>query len=292
MIEVKINKNDANQRLDKFLEKTFPYLNKSMMYKSIRKKKIKVNRKRCTFNQILKEGDSILLFLPPDLLEQRKRQILSEKKPLDIVYEDENIILMHKPVGLLSQSDQKGQDCLLARMQRYLYDKKEYDLSENSFSPAICQRLDRNTEGLVLGAKNAEALRLLNQAIHDRKIHKYYQAECMGSLLKDESLNFYLKKEGTKALVSKSKKEGYKKASMDVRMLQKKKNTSLVEIELHTGRFHQIRALMSSIGHPLVGDHKYGYQGNQKNYRLIAYKLDLSEVNLNLEKKVFEIKGL
>lgn len=292
MIEVKINKNDANQRLDKFLEKTFPYLNKSMMYKSIRKKKIKVNRKRCTFNQILKEGDSILLFLPPDLLEQRKRQILSEKKPLDIVYEDENIILMHKPVGLLSQSDQKGQDCLLARMQRYLYDKKEYDLLENSFSPAICQRLDRNTEGLVLGAKNAEALRLLNQAIHDRKIHKYYQAECMGSLLKDESLNFYLKKEGTKALVSKSKKEGYKKASMDVRMLQKKKNTSLVEIELHTGRFHQIRALMSFIGHPLVGDHKYGYQGNQKNYRLIAYKLDLSEVNLNLEKKVFEIKGL
>ena len=111
-------------------------------------------------------------------------------------------------------------------------------------------------------------------------------------MLKDESLNFYLKKEGTKALVSKSKKEGYKKASMDVRMLQKKKNTSLVEIELHTGRFHQIRALMSSIGHPLVGDHKYGYQGNQKNYRLIAYKLDLSEVNLNLEKKVFEIKGL
>lgn len=292
MVELIIRKNDANQRLDKFLEKTFPNLTRSMMYKSIRKKKIKVNRKRCSHNQVLEENDSVLLFLPPDLLEQKKRTVAIEKKPIQIVYEDENILLMHKPVGLLSQADQKGQDCLLERMQRYLYDQGEYDLSENSFSPALCHRLDRNTEGLVLGAKNADALRIINQAIHDRKIHKYYQAQCMGILKENQSLNLYIQKKGTKANVSKSKKEGFKNASMDVKTLGIRNGTSLLEIELHTGRFHQIRALMSFIGHPLVGDHKYGYQGSQKNYRLIAYKLDLSDLDMDLNKKIFEIKGL
>ena len=292
MLEIVIHKNDANQRLDKFLQKAFPNLTKSMMYKSIRKKKIKVNRKRCEFNQILNEGDSILLFLPPDVLERKERKISNKATDLNIIYEDQNILIIHKPVGLLSQSDGKNEDCLVNRMQSYLYQKGEYDLNEHSFSPSICQRLDRNTEGLVLGAKNAETLRILNEAIRNRKIHKYYQAECVGDFKEEMSLVYYLKKEGTIAHVSEFKKEGYRKSSMDVSVLKRNKDSTFIEIELHTGRFHQIRALMSYIGHPLVGDFKYGYSGPKKRYRLIAYKLDLSEVDLDLDQKVFEIQGL
>ena len=126
MKEVIIQANDANQRLDKFLQKTFPNLSKSMMYKGIRKKKIKVNRKRCSFDQVLEEGDSILLFLPPEFLEEKVRKVSSGSDALDIVYEDANLLILHKPVGLLSQSDGSNADCLVDRMQRYLIKKGEY----------------------------------------------------------------------------------------------------------------------------------------------------------------------
>ena len=161
MKEIKINSNDANQRLDKFLMKTFPKLGKSMMYKAIRNKKIKVNRKRCTFDQKIQENDSILLFLPPDVLEEKQVDTQYISSQLDVVYEDENILIVNKPYGLLSQSDQsQNQDCLVNRVQAYLMEKNEYDPNkEHSFAPSICHRLDRNTTGLVIAAKNANALR-------------------------------------------------------------------------------------------------------------------------------------
>ncbi|MDO4468107.1 MAG: RluA family pseudouridine synthase [Bacillota bacterium] len=292
MVEIKIQTNDANQRLDKFLQKSFPNLSKSMMYKAIRNKKIKVNRKRCTFDQILLENDSILLFLPPDVLVQKEVELLKEKVQLDVVYEDENLIIVNKPYGLLSQSDQKEiQDCLVTRVQRYLYDKKEYDpKSENSFAPTICHRLDRNTTGLVIAAKNAETLRIVNEAIKNRKIHKFYRAKVQGYFDQDAfSVKKYIRKEGTKALVSSSPQQGYQLAYMDVRVLSQENGEAICEIELHTGRFHQIRALMSSLSHPLTGDQKYGYKGKQKKYSLTAYKLDLSEVDLQMNQKNFEI---
>ena len=146
MKEIKINQNDANQRLDKFLMKTFPKLGKSMMYKAIRNKKIKVNRKRCTFDQKIQENDSILLFLPPDVLEEKKVETNYISSKLDVIYEDENILIVNKPYGLLSQSDQRqNQDCLVNRVQAYLMEKNEYDPNkEHSFAPSICHRLDRN----------------------------------------------------------------------------------------------------------------------------------------------------
>ena len=292
MLEIEITKNDADQRLDKFLMKTFPELTKSMMYKAIRNKKIKVNRKRCEFNQPLVTGDHILLFLPPDVLVQKQR-VVEKSLPLDILYEDENIIVIHKPVGLLSQSDQKeGQDCLVSRVQSYLYEKKEWDPNgEHAFAPTICHRLDRNTEGLVVAAKNAMALRVMNEAIKEHKLHKFYVAWVDGVL--DQSfykMRYFLKKDGTKAIVSARKREGFVSANMNVKVLKREANRSLIEVELLTGRFHQIRALMGFVHHPLCHDRKYGSLGRGQ-YFLRAYRLDLSEVDLPLQKTIFEIQS-
>lgn len=290
MEQIEITKNDADQRLDKFLLKTFPLLSKSMMYKAIRNKKIKVNRKRCTFDQKLNEEDVVLLFLPPDVLE-RKQDIAFVSTDLNIVYEDENILIVNKPYGLLSQSDtSEVQDCLVSRVQGYLIESGQFDpRQEHSFMPTICHRLDRNTTGLVIAAKNANALRVVNAAIKDRKIHKYYRAIVSNVLEKDLHMSMYLKKSGTKAVVSKEKKPGYVLASMDVRVLERNREQSVCEIELFTGRFHQIRALMASIGHPLVGDVKYGYRGKKKRYSLVAYRLVFEDIGLPIKQNIFEI---
>ena len=290
MKEVIIKTNDANQRLDKYLMKSFPNLTKSMMYKAIRNKKIKVNRKRCEFNQMLNENDSILLFLPPDVLEEKEREIL-EVKPLDIVYEDDDILVVNKSYGLLSQSDtSQPQDCLVNRIQSYLYATHQYDpKQETSFVPTICHRLDRNTTGLVIAAKNANSLRIVNEAISNRKIHKYYRALVDGVLEEDGSIQVYIKKDGTKALVSNTKKEDYKLASLNYTVVERKPNETRVEIELLTGRFHQIRASFSSIHHPLVADVKYGYKGKKKRIELQAYKLVFEDIDLTFSNKIIEI---
>ena len=293
MKEVKINKNDANQRLDKFLLKTFPNLSKSMMYKAIRNKKIKVNRKRCQFNQILDENDIVLLFLAPDVLEEKKSETFQYvSSELDVVYEDDNILIVNKPYGLLSQSDKKGvQDCLVSRVQGYLYEKKEYDpANEHSFAPTICHRLDRNTRGLVIAAKNAKALRSVNEAIAAREITKIYKASVSGIFdEKDFSISCYLKKQDTKAIVSDTKKEGYALALMDVHVNKQYKDRADCMITLHTGRFHQIRACMAHIHHPLVGDIKYGYSGRKEPIDLMACQLIFHSIDLPLQRKEFII---
>ncbi len=292
MKEIKINQNDANQRLDKFLMKTFPKLGKSMMYKAIRNKKIKVNRKRCTFDQKIQENDSILLFLPPDVLEEKQVDTQYISSQLDVIYEDENILIVNKPYGLLSQSDRsKTQDCLVNRVQAYLMEKNEYDPNkEHSFAPSICHRLDRNTTGLVIAAKNANALRKVNEAIANRKIQKMYRAYITGTFKeKDFSMCYYIRKENTVAKVSDKKLEGYQKALMDVHVERNDGENSICIITLHTGRFHQIRALMGHIKHPLLGDVKYGYHGKKRPIQLMAYRLEFHDVDLPLQQTVFEI---
>ena len=292
MKEVHINQNDANQRLDKFLTKTYPKLTRSMMYKAIRNKKIKINRKRCTFDQKLIEGDCILLFLPPDVLEEKTIEKGYISSDLDVVYEDENLLIVNKPYGLLSQSDQKEkQDCLVNRVRAYLIEKNEYDpKKEHSFAPSLCHRLDRNTTGLVIAAKNANALRKVNEAIANREITKMYRAAVTGSFKQQNfKMHYYIRKENTVAKVSNDYKPGYQEARMDVHVEKKDGENSICTIKLHTGRFHQIRALMGHIQHPLVGDVKYGYQGKKQPIQLMAFRLVFHSIDLPLKQKEFEI---
>lgn len=292
MQEIKIGVNDAGQRLDRFLQKHYATLTKSMMYKAIRNKKIKVNRKRCTYDQKLQEGDSILLFLPYEFLETRQKACPVNTGSVDVVYEDDDIVLVNKPAGLLSQSDEKGlQDTLVNRIQYYLYQKKEYDPQrENSFAPAICHRLDKNTSGLILAAKNARALRLMNDAIACHKVRKVYYAKIEGTPLWDtREVVCYIKKQETRALVQSNEAPGYKEARMFVKVMERQKEQTMVQIHLETGRFHQIRASMAYLGYTLCGDVKYGYKGSEKKYSLCAYHLEIGDVSLPIANKDFTV---
>ncbi len=274
MEEVIIQKNDANQRLDKFLGKAYPNLKKSAMHKAIRNKKIKVNRKRAQFDQILMEGDHILLFLPPDFLEKPQKVVLNLPKP-NIVYEDDQFLAMNKPAGLLSMKDKaEYQDTLNDRLLFYLQQSGQYNPQiEHSFTPSIAHRLDRNTSGLVLAGKTANAARHLTKAIADHQIHKYYLAITDRKPVQGE-ITLYLKKEGTKALISPTPKPEYDLAQMTIHTLQESHGQYLSQIKLHSGRFHQIRACLAFLGTPLIGDVKYGGTPSEKGYQLQAYKIE------------------
>ena len=285
MRELKIGKNDAGQRLDKFITKTLD-LPTSLLYKSIRLKKIKVNRKRAENNTLLCEGDVVQCFLAEEFFEKRTdtHSFESITPKLDIVYEDENIMLLNKRPGVSVHEDDKGStNTLITHIQAYLFQKGEYSPEdEQSFAPALCNRIDRNTGGIVIAAKNAEALRVMNEKIKQREIDKFYLAAVhgipkpesdtlRGYLLKDEKTN-------TVRVYDKNPPRGAKEIITKYKVIAKNADTALLEVELLTGRTHQIRAHMAFIGHALIGDGKYGINKNDraKGYKyqaLYSYKL-------------------
>lgn len=269
---LEIGPNDAGQRLDKFLSKAVRAMPPSLMYKAIRTKKIKVNRKRAEIGQLLKEGDTVQLFLSDELFPETNNHIkrLSHITPaFDIVYEDENLLLCDKPAGLLVHSDEEDDThTLIIQIQAYLYQKGEYKPEkEQSFAPALCNRIDRNTGGIVIAAKNAAALREVNRLIKERKLTKKYLCAVHGSMNKKmDTLHGYLVKNSQTNTVSVTEKKhcNSKEILTRYRVVKETDGLSLLEIELLTGRTHQIRAHLSSIGHPLLGDGKYGINREDK----------------------------
>lgn len=288
MTEITIRKNDAGQRADRFLSKAYPNLKSSLVCKLMRKKRIKLNGAKAEPNVILKEGDVFRFYLSDELLAKEplksKADFRGISAEINVIYEDENILLIDKPAGLVVHEDNdKSSDTLINRVLSYLYNKGEFDPErENSFTPALVNRIDRNTSGIVIAAKNAESLRILNQKVRDREIQKLYLCAVSGTPKpREATLTAYLKKlsDENRVIISNTPRSGgYLTIKTKYRVLESRGELSLVEVDLLTGRTHQIRAHFAHIGHALLGDGKYGNNVFNKRYHaktqaLCAYML-------------------
>lgn len=286
MREFTIGKNDAGQRLDRFLSKAMPLLPPALLQKYIRIKRVKCNGARCQRDQRLGAGDVLQVYINDEFFEQPREDnlFLTLFQPrLDILYEDENLLLVDKRPGLVVHADETEKvNTLINHIQAYLYQKREWNPKwENAFAPALCNRIDRNTGGIVIAAKTAEGLRVMNQKIKDREMTKLYLCVVRGRMSPPQGRleGFLFKDEVKKQVYVRARPEpGAKSAVTAYRTLAVENGLSLVECDLITGRTHQIRAQFAAAGHPLIGDGKYGSERENRKYgrhgqALYSYKL-------------------
>ncbi|MCM1314057.1 MAG: RluA family pseudouridine synthase [Prevotella sp.] len=291
MVTFTVNDNDSGQRVDKFVTKALPDLPKSMMYRLFRKKDIKINGKRCDISAVLTAGDVITVYVRQELSGEKKHDMtfLNSPSDLNIIYEDENILITFKPVGLDPHSNSTStSDTLINRIKHYLYNKKEYlPENENSFSPALCNRLDRNTSGLIISAKNALALREINEAVRSGNVHKIYRCVTVSAPPESEDIiSAYHKKDDTRNIVriSDKKADGYKEIKTGYKVFDHKNGLFLIEVTLFTGRTHQIRAHLAHIGAYILGDGKYGNTALNKRYGVFRQALCAYALKFELPK--------
>lgn len=286
MREFTIGKNDAGQRLDRFVAKNLPLLPPALLQKYIRLKRIKVNGKGSKRDVRLNAGDVLQLYINDEFFDKpsEENMFLTLFSPqLDIVYEDENLLLVNKRPGLVVHADETEKvNTLINHIQAYLYQKREWNPKwENAFAPALCNRIDRNTGGIVIAAKNAETLRIINDKIKNHELEKSYLCVTVGHPRPAEGQieGFLLKDEAKKQVFFYHKPiPGGKTAVTLYKTLESRGPLSLVECRLLTGRTHQIRVSMAEIGCPLLGDGKYGQGAVNKQYHetrqaLYSYKL-------------------
>ena len=264
MKELNITKNEENQRLDKFLLKYFNKAPKSFVYKMLRKKRIKLNGGRAEGNEILLSGDVLEMYLSEETMDSfmETKAVNRAERHFGVVFEDENLLIVTKPAGLLTHPESAQDKCtLIDQILYYLYETGKYSPDkESSFTPAVCNRLDRNTGGIVIAGKNLRAVQELNKAIADRKIHKFYITMVKGEMdCEHEFFGYHIKDTKTnKVKVLKKETPGADKIFTKVRPLAVKNGFSLLEVELITGKSHQIRAHLKAMGYSVVGDRKYG----------------------------------
>ena len=286
MREFTIGKNDAGQRLDRFVAKNLPLLPPALLQKYIRLKRIKVNGKGSKRDVRLETGDILQLYINDEFFDKPNEEnlFLTVFKPqLNIVYEDDNLLLVDKRPGLSVHADETEKvNTLINHIQAYLYQKREWNPKwENAFAPALCNRIDRNTGGIVIAAKNAEALRIINEKIRAHELEKSYLCITVGCPKRPEGKieGFLLKDEAKKEVRFFHKPvPGGKTAVTLYKTLESRNGLSLVECRLLTGRTHQIRVSMAEIGCPLLGDGKYGKGNVNRRYHetrqaLYSYKL-------------------
>jgi 23S rRNA pseudouridine955/2504/2580 synthase len=282
-----ITANDAGKRLDAFLRRAAPALPPSMLYKALRTKRIKRNHGRCEGATRLCEGDRLECWLPGEFFAppQWNLDFMRAGRELRVLFEDGHVLLLDKPAGLLSHPDENEYvDTLLGRAQRYLYENKTYRPDrENAFAPALVNRIDRNTRGIVIAAKTAEALRVLGEKMKARELRKFYLCAVHGAPAAGEPLpngwrrlRGWLKKDERKSEVKVFDRPvpGAKESVTDYRVLAWANGLSLLEIELRTGRTHQRRAQLAAQGHALLGDGKYAprqaYQASGRRFQALC----------------------
>jgi len=290
MRKITIDDNEKGQRFDRFVSK---YLNKagnSFIQKMIRKKNIELNGKKAKPDLLLKKDDIVEFYLSEETIKKfrEEKNYIKTEINLNLIFEDENILIMNKPIGITMQPDHTNEISLIDIMLSYL--KYDENYSSKTFRPAFINRLDKNTSGIVIGAKNYKSLKALNKNMRNKNIKKFYKGLVEGSIKECLYLESYMTRENKKSKITKDKG---KKIITKINPLISQKEYTLVEFELITGRTHQIRAHMESIGHPLIGDHKY--QGKQiginQYYYLHAYKVIFEGFKGELEylnNKIFE----
>lgn len=288
MQEIIVSANEAGQRFDKLLAKYLNEAPKSFLYKMLRKKNIVLNGKKATGNEKLAVGDSVKLFLADETIAKfSKTEVVRTHTALDIIYEDEDILLINKPVGMLSQKAEAKDVSLVEHLISYLVDSGQLTKEQlRSFKPSICNRLDRNTSGLVVAGKSLHGLQTMGELFKERSLKKYYRCLVAGKVSKKEYIKGYLTKDENtnKVRISQTKEADSLPIDTEYEPLWSNGEVTLLEVHLITGRTHQIRAHLSSVGHPIIGDYKYGNRKINERYKekyqlesqlLHAYRLEM-----------------